>query len=65
MAETEKKRKAKTSTAVKRKYNNAHYASVRAELPIDLVTAFKEKCKAEKIPQAQVLKDAIEKFLTK
>lgn len=57
------KRKTFTSTEVKRRYNNKVYAKVQAELPKELVEKFKEKCKAENISQAQVLREAIEKFL--
>lgn len=60
--ETEK-RKTHTSTAVKQRYNNKVYSTVKAQLPKDLVARFKEKCKAEGISQAQVVKKAIEEFL--
>ena len=55
--------KTKTSSAVKRRYNNKVYATVRAELPKDLVAAFKEKCTQTGISQASIIKEAIEKFL--
>lgn len=52
-----------TSTAVKQRYNNKVYSTVKAQLPKDLVLRFKEKCKAEGISQAQITKKAIENFL--
>lgn len=61
MAET--KRKTTTSTAVKRRYNEKVYDIISARVPKDLAAAFKEKCAAEGIPQAQIIKRAIEDFL--
>ena len=60
--ETEK-RKTKTSTAVKRRYNEKTYGTVTAFIPKDLAGAFKEKCKSEGVSQAQIIKKAIEDFL--
>lgn len=62
MAET--KRKTKTSSAVKQRYNQKTYGAVTAYLPKDLAAAFKAKCVAEGIPQAQIIKKAIEEFLS-
>lgn len=59
----EEKRKTHTSTEVKRRYNEKTYSPIHVNLPKDLVAAFKEKCKAEGISQAQVIKKAIEDFL--
>ncbi len=59
----EKKRKTKTSSTVKNRYNSKVYTQVAAQLPKDLVARFKEKCKAEGISQAQIFKRAIEEFL--
>lgn len=53
----------KTSTEVKRRYNDKVYSAVRAELPKDTVAAFKEKCKKTGISQASVILEAIEAFL--
>lgn len=53
----------KTSTEVKRRYNDKVYSAVRAELPKDTVAAFKEKCKKTGISQASVILEAIEDFL--
>ena len=62
MAET--KRKTKTSTAVKQRYNEKTYDIISARMPKELAAAFKEKCVAEGIPQAQIIKKAIEDFLS-
>ena len=53
----------KTSTEVKRRYNDKVYSKVQAELPKETVEAFKEKCKTKGVSQASVLLEAIEKFL--
>lgn len=60
----EKKRKTKTSTAVKRRYNERVYDRISASVPKELAAAFREKCTAEGIPQAQIIKQAIESFLS-
>lgn len=57
------KRKTKTSTAVKDRYNKKTYARVAAYLPRELAEAFKAKCAADGIPQAQIIKKAVEDFL--
>ena len=57
------KRKSETSSAVKRRYNQKTYGAVTAYVPKDLATAFKAKCAAEGISQAQIIKKAIEDFL--
>jgi hypothetical protein len=53
----------KTSTEVKRRYNDSVYAKIQCELPKDTVAAFKEKCKATGISQASVILEAIENFI--
>ena len=58
-----KKRKTKTSSAVKNRYNNKVYAQLAVKLPKDLVSRFKEKCLSDDISQAQVIKEAITRFL--
>lgn len=58
------KRKTETSSAVKRRYNQKTYGAVTAYVPKELAAAFKEKCAAEGIPQAQIIKRAIEQFLS-
>ena len=57
------KRKTKTSSAVKNRYNNRVYGSIIVRVPKETAAAFKAKCAAEGIPQAQVIKRAIEEFL--
>ena len=59
----EKKRKTKTSTEVKNRYNSKVYDQLSFKLPKELVAAFKEKCAAEGISQAQIIKKAIEDYL--
>lgn len=58
------KRKSETSSAVKRRYNQKTYGAVTAYVPKELAAAFKEKCAAEGISQAQIIKRAIEQFLS-
>ena len=60
----EQKRKTKTSSMVKNRYNSKVYSPVMAMLPKDLVAQFKEKCKETGVSQAQVVKKAIETFLS-
>ena len=57
------KRKTKTSSAVKQRYNEKVYDVISARVPKELAAAFKEKCAAEGVPQAQIIKKAIEDFL--
>ena len=59
----EEKRKTKTSTEVKRRYNEKTYTLISVSVPKDTAAAFKAKCAATGIPQAQVVKRAIEEFL--
>lgn len=57
------KRKNKTSTEVKTRYNQKTYDVIAVRVPKEMAEAFKEKCAAEGVPQAQVIKKAIEGFL--
>lgn len=57
------KRKTKTSSAVKNRYNSRVYGSIIVRVPKDMAEAFKEKCATTGIPQAQIIKKAIEQFL--
>ena len=57
------KRKTKTSTTVKSRYNQKVYDIVSVRVPKEKAQAFKEKCAAEGIPQAQIIKKAIDEFL--
>ncbi len=65
MTEETTKRKPRTSSEVKRRYNSKVYASVTAQLPKELVNRFKEKCRETGVSQAQIIKQAIEAFLDK
>lgn len=53
----------KTSSAVKNRYNDKTYGRLEVRLPKDLVTRFKEACKDQGIPQAQIVREAVENFL--
>lgn len=59
------KRKTTTSTEVKYRYNKKTYDTIAVSVPKDTAKAFKEKCAAEGIPQAQVIKAAITAFLAR
>lgn len=59
----EKKRKSYTSTDVKRRHNEKVYTQISFSVPKEIAKAFKVKCKADGISQAQVLKTAINNFL--
>lgn len=59
----EGKRKTHTSSEVKRRYNQKMYTQLVASVPKAMAAAFKEKCAAEGIPQAQIIKAAIDSFL--
>lgn len=60
----EVKRKTKTSSAVKQRYNEKVYDNISVRVPKELATAFKAKCAGEGISQAQIIKQAIEDFLS-
>lgn len=62
---TEAKRKTKTSSAVKQRYNDKTYTKIFVSVPKELAAEFKEKCADEGISQAQIFKKAIEDFLQK
>ena len=62
---SEAKRKTKTSTEVKARYNQKTYDIVSVRVPKEMAQAFKEKCAADGVPQAQIIKQAIEEFLKK
>ena len=57
------KRRTRTSTEVKRRYNEKTYTMITTSLPKNMAAAFKEKCAALGISQASVVKKAIEEFL--
>lgn len=58
------KRKTKTSTEVKSRYNEKVYDVISIRVAKETAAAFKAKCAAENIPQAQIIKKAIEQFLS-
>lgn len=60
---SEEKRKTKTSSTVKNRYNNRVYDSIIVRVPKEMAAEFKEKCKQAGIPQAQIIKNAIKAFL--
>ena len=51
--------------AANKKWNSQNLIQISFGLPKELVQEFREKCKAEGISQASIVKDAIEKFLGK
>lgn len=57
------KRKTKTSTEVKTRYNQKTYDIISVRVPKEMAQTFKEKCVAVGVPQAQIIKRAIEEFL--
>lgn len=59
------KRKTKTSTEVKTRYNQKTYDVISVRIHKETVAAFKEKCAAEGVSQAQIIKKAVEDFLNK
>ena len=60
-----KKRKTKTSTAVKARYNRNHYTRLSLEVQKEMAQQFKDKCAAEGVSVQSVLKAAIKDFLEK
>ena len=62
-AEVSPKRKTKTSSSVKNRYNSKMYDRVSVMLPKELVRAYREKCAAEGISLTKVVKEAIEAFV--
>ena len=57
------KRKTHTSTEAKRRYNEKTYTLISTSVPKDKAAAFKKKCAEMGIPQAQIIKRAIDQFL--
>lgn len=49
--------------AANKRWDAANHTKLSVGLPKELVTRFKEKCKAEGISQAGFIREAIEKFL--
>lgn len=57
------KRKTHTSTEVKARYNKKVYDTISIRVPKAMAEAFRNKCFEEGVPQAQIIKNAIEEFL--
>ena len=57
------KRKTKTSTEVKARYNQKTYDVIAVRIPKETAEAFKAKCAAEGVPQAQIIKKSITDFI--
>ena len=55
--------RSRTSTAVKRRYNEKVYTLLAAQLPKELVAEFKEKCRSEGVSQASIIKQAIADYI--
>ena len=63
MIEQTQKRKTKTSSEVKNRYNRKVYTQIAACVPKEMAERFKRKCAETGISQAQIIKNAIENFL--
>lgn len=57
------KRKTRTSTQVKDRYNKKVYTQLNVKVPKETAARFKTKCDAQGVPMAQVFKKAIDDFL--
>lgn len=57
------KRKTKTSTEVKARYNQKTYDVIAVRVSKETAEAFKAKCVAEGVPQAQIIKKSIIDFI--
>lgn len=55
----------KTSTDVKRRYNEKAYTQIRAAVPKDLAERFKAACESAGVSQASIIKKAIEEYLSR
>lgn len=53
----------KTSWQVKEKYNREHYKKVIIQLDKELVAKWEEHLKADRLPKAQFLREAIIEYL--
>lgn len=58
-------RKTKTSSAVKDRYNKKAYDVIMVRVPKGMGEAFKHKCAELGVSQAQIIKQAVEGFLSK
>ena len=53
----------KKQTQWSKNFNNKTYKMLSVRLPIRLVDDFKAECQKRSIPQAQVIRQAVEEFL--
>ena len=53
----------KTSTEVKRRYNDKTYAHINIAVPKDLAASFKRVCAEQGVSQAQVLQETMKRFV--
>lgn len=60
--EEQKKRKTKTSAAVKARYNKKHYKKFQADIKIELFDRITEYVKKEQISKSEFLEQALEKL---
>lgn len=59
----EQKRKTKTSTEVKNRYNKKTYTQIAFSLKKEKAEEYKQKCKEKGIPYSKPLHDAVDNFL--
>lgn len=57
------KKKSRTSTEAKTRYNSKTYDVISVRVSKGMAADFKAKCTTEGIPQAQIIKKAIENFI--
>lgn len=53
----------KTSTQVKNRWNAEHYTRISVSIPKEDGERFKEKCQQLNVTQAEILKEAVYRFL--
>lgn len=53
----------KTSTQVKNRWNAEHYTRISVSIPKEDGEKFKEKCQQLNVTQAEILKEAVYRFL--
>lgn len=52
-----------TSSAVKNRWNKAHYKQISVQLDKELVQRFENKLKAENITKAEFMRNAVKEYL--
>lgn len=55
----------RTSTEVKRRYNEKTYTHINVAIPKETAQQFKDTCDRKGVSQASVVKEAIEDFIEK